>query len=118
MKTQASFLSLGAALSALVLSLTTGSAFAARPDGIRGVPNFHAVNEQVYRGGQPSEEGFRSLAKAGVKTIVDLQEEGERAKEEKRLVRELGMKYVNIPMRGMHTPKDKSVSHALRVLKD
>ena len=43
---------------------------------VRGVPNFRTVNDQVYGGGQPSAEGFRNLAAMGVKTVVDLQEEG------------------------------------------
>ena len=86
---------------------------------VEGVPNFLAVNDQIYRGGQPSDRGFRNLAEMGVKTIVDLREEGEeRSKDEKRLVKALGMKYVHIPMKGMKTPKDKQISQALRVLND
>src|ERR1044071_9643253 len=85
---------------------------------IRGIPNFHTVNDRVYRGGQPSEEGFRNLAAAGVKTIVDLRDEKEHIKYEKHLVKDLGMHYVSIPMRGMHTPDEKSVSHALKALDD
>jgi len=42
---------------------------------IRGVPNFHTVNDNIYRGGQPSDEGLRALASAGVKTIVDLRDD-------------------------------------------
>src|SRR6478672_10828758 len=85
---------------------------------VRGVPNFRTVNDQVYGGGQPSAEGFRNLAAMGVKTVVDLQEEGGRSKAEKKLVKSLGMHYVNIPMKGMTTPKDKQISHALREMND
>jgi len=90
--------------------------FADATVSVKGVPNFHVVNEQVLRGGQPTGTGFRNLADMGVKTIIDLQEEGDRAHDEKKLVKALGMDYVNIPMKGMTTPKEKQISHALKAL--
>ncbi len=84
---------------------------------VPGVPNFQTVNERVLRGGQPTAEGFRNLAARGVKTIVDLRESDDRSKAEKKLVESLSMRYVNIPMKGMHTPSDAQISRALRVLK-
>ena len=42
---------------------------------VPGVPNFHQVNERVYRGAQPRAEGWSSLAKLGIKTVIDLREE-------------------------------------------
>src|SRR5436190_2290014 len=101
---------------AICLPLIAGSV-TPNAQRVGGVPNFHSVNDQVYRGGQPSDAGFRSLADAGFKTIVDLREEGDR-KDEKKLVKSLGMHYVHIPMKGMHAPSDKKVSHALKVLHD
>src|SRR4051812_22097316 len=98
---------------ALCLPLTAGDIIS-----IRGVPNFHTVNDRVYRGGQPSDEGLRNLAASGVKTIVDLRDEDEHIKDEKRVVKALGMRYVSIPMHGMHSPSEKSVAHALKALND
>jgi hypothetical protein len=37
-----------------------------------GVPNFHRVNQHLYRGGQPADAGWTSLAKLGVKIVADL----------------------------------------------
>ena len=85
---------------------------------VKGVPNFHVVNDQVLRGGQPSGTGFKNLAGMGVTTVIDLQEDGPRAKNEKKLVKALGMRYINIPMKGMTTPKEKQISHALKALND
>ena len=85
---------------------------------MHGVPNFHAVNDQVYRGGQPSKEGFRNLSAMGIKTVLDLRESGDRSRAEKKLAKSLGMRYVNVPMKGMRTPSDKQISHALKVLND
>jgi len=87
-------------------------------DQIRGIPNFHAVNSQVYRGGQPSPQALRSLADAGFKTILDLREDDQRGKDEKKLVKALGMHYVNVPMKGMKKPEDKQIAKALKALHD
>ena len=91
---------------------------ASRAQSISGVPNFRRINDRLSRGGQPTEEGFRNLAATGVHTVLDLREKDERSKGEKHLVHDLGMRYVNIPMKGMHTPSDKQIAHALRILKD
>ena len=55
--------------------LVTASAFAA--DHVTGVSNFHKVNDNLYRGGQPTAEGFKALAHLGIKTIVDLRGTGD-----------------------------------------
>jgi tyrosine-protein phosphatase SIW14 len=39
---------------------------------IAGVPNFSKVSDALWRGAQPTHEGFRNLEVAGVKTIVNL----------------------------------------------
>jgi protein tyrosine phosphatase (PTP) superfamily phosphohydrolase (DUF442 family) len=39
---------------------------------IAGVPNFAKVSDALWRGAQPTREGFRNLEAAGVKTIVNL----------------------------------------------
>jgi tyrosine-protein phosphatase SIW14 len=83
-----------------------------------GVPNFHKVNETVYRGAQPTAEGFRSLAALGVKTVVDLRGSEHSEADEKRLVEAAGMRYVSIPMKGMATPSDEQIASALKELND
>jgi protein tyrosine phosphatase (PTP) superfamily phosphohydrolase (DUF442 family) len=40
---------------------------------IKGVPNFAKVSDALWRGAQPTREGFQNLEEAGVKTIVNLQ---------------------------------------------
>ena len=37
-----------------------------------GLPNFHKVSDTLYRGAQPTAEGFRQLAALGVRTVVNL----------------------------------------------
>jgi protein tyrosine/serine phosphatase len=103
------------------LSLITGTgAFAQSQQVIEpsGVHNFHELNSAVYRGAQPSAEGFQSLAKLGVKTIIDLRETGHRATTEKKLVEAAGMKYVNIPLNGHAAPSEEQVTRLLALLND
>jgi protein tyrosine phosphatase (PTP) superfamily phosphohydrolase (DUF442 family) len=83
-----------------------------------GIKNFDKVDANVYRGGQPTDEGFRYLAKIGVKTIVDLREADGRSKAEKRVVAGAGMKYVNVPMTGLTPPTESDITRILALLED
>jgi tyrosine-protein phosphatase SIW14 len=95
--------------------LFVAAAFAQDP---AGVPNFHKVDDRVYRGAQPSDQGFQSLAKIGVKTVIDLRQTDGRSAQEKRAVEAAGMRYVNIPMYGMQTPKHADVAKVLALFED
>ncbi len=84
---------------------------------VAGVGNFQKVSDHVYRGAQPSDEGFRSLAKLGIATVVDLQPYGdERALAEEKAVKADGMQYINLGMHGMETPSDATVAKVLAIL--
>jgi tyrosine-protein phosphatase SIW14 len=84
----------------------------------RGIKNFDRVDEHVYRGGQPTDEGFQYLAKIGVRTVVDLREADERAQAEERAVTGAGMTYVNVPMTGLTPPSESEVAKLLAILED
>ena len=87
-------------------------------EDLPGVHNFHQVNAYVYRGAQPTEEGFANLAKLGVRTILDLRESGKRSKQEEKTVRKAGMNYISIPMRGLQAPSRDDIAKALALLGD
>ena len=91
-------------------------AFAGSP--VPGIKNFHQVDEHVYRGAQPSDEGFKYLAKIGVKTVIDLREADDRSVAEQKVVTAAGMKYVNVPMTGLTPPKEAEISKILGILDD
>ena len=61
------------------------------------LPYFDSLNDWLYRGGQPTEEGFRQLKEKGIRTIVNFRNEPEWIRREKKRVEGLGMKYVNLP---------------------
>jgi len=75
------------------------------------LPNFQKVDDHVYRGGQPTDMGFENLAQLGVKTVVDLRDIGEHSQaHEQKVVTDLGMRYINVPMHGMSAPKNDQVA--------
>lgn len=82
-----------------------------------GLPNFHQVNVRVYRGGQPADAGFRTLAGLGVKTVIDLRRTDEHPTlSEEHTVEALGMRYINIPMSGTAAPPASDVLRVLGLL--
>jgi tyrosine-protein phosphatase SIW14 len=84
-----------------------------------GLPNFQKVNDEVYRGAQPTELGFKSLARLGIKTVIDLRQIGEHSQaDEEKAVQGNGMRYVSVPMKGMSTPTSLQVSAVLALLED
>jgi uncharacterized protein (TIGR01244 family) len=62
------------------------------------------VGDDMFIGGQPTEKALRDLRAKGVTTVVNLRTPEEMTRsvkfDEPALVKELGMKYVYIPMRG------------------
>jgi uncharacterized protein (TIGR01244 family) len=85
---------------------------------VSGVGNFHQVNDHIYRGAQPTDAGFQSLAKLGVKTIIDLREADSRSLAEKKVVEAAGMRYVNVPLNGMEAPPPSSVEKVIAMFND
>jgi len=83
-----------------------------------GIENFHQVDARVFRGAQPSEEGFQYLAKLGVKTVVDLRESDARSRKEEQQVTAAGMKYVNVPMTGLTPPTQAEIAMILGILEN
>jgi protein tyrosine phosphatase (PTP) superfamily phosphohydrolase (DUF442 family) len=104
---------LGTFALAIVLCLP---AFSASPP-VAGIPNFHQVNENVLRGGQPSPEAWPGLASLGVKTVIDLRRPDEHSTaDESKAVQAAGMKYINIPMKGVVAPDEANVARILALL--
>jgi tyrosine-protein phosphatase SIW14 len=79
----------------------------------KNLPNFGEATTTLYRGGQPSKEGFRTLAKMGINIVVDLR--GSRDSERK-IVTHLGMQYVPMPWQ-CSFPKDKTFAQFLTLLR-
>ena len=104
------------------LVVAFGSAgFATTPhdsSNVDGVGNFQKVDDHVYRGAQPTREGFLSLRKLGIQTVIDLREPGDRSTSEPKWVADAGMQYISVPMYGMTTPSNESVLKVLGLLEE
>src|SRR5262245_4195134 len=92
-----------------VISLSIAAVAQTSPthfDGIK-IKNFGQMDANFFRGAQPDPEDYQALKNLGIKTVVDLQDSP--SDYEKADVEALGMKYVNIPMSGMGTPKTSDI---------
>lgn len=83
-----------------------------------GLDNFARIAPGVYRGAQPTDEGFRWLKAHGFKTVINLRSwHSERSK-----VEALGMKAVAMPMVagifGSEAPKESQVREFFRLVLD
>ena len=80
------------------------------------LPNFHEVDSQLYRGGQPKSGGIKHLARMGIKTIVNLRTANELTRTEETEARAAGLRYFNLPMKEWGRPTDEQVERVLAVL--
>lgn len=96
----------------------SGRAMAARIDNVAGVGNFARVNDRLYRGAQPTAEGYRNLKKLGVKTVISFRSNTDtRAKAEAA-----GLTYIKLPVQadvlGSEPPTDEQVKTFFDVVLD
>lgn len=85
----------------------------AQPLHLAGLPNAYKVDDNLYRGAQPTAEGLRQLKAMGVRTIVNLRSSNTDAS----LVGDTGLSIVWIPMQSMQ-PSPEADAQLLRVLAD
>jgi len=85
----------------------------AREITLAGVPNFHKVSKDLYRGAQPSEEGMKQLEKFGIKTVVNLRS----FHSDRDEIKETNLKYEHIYMKAWH-PEEKEIVKFLKVVTD
>ena len=90
---------------------------AAAPAPVAGIQNLRAVDDRLWRGAAPTTEGYRGLAQAGVRTVVDLRAE-EGIEHDVKVVQELGMKLVRLPVRDGQTPTSEEVDSFLRAVNE
>lgn len=78
-----------------------------------GLTNFAQVSPVLYRGAQPTAEGFAQLNKMGIKTVVNLRS----FHSDKGLLKGTGMHYINIPCKAWH-PEEEDILLFLKVIED
>lgn len=80
-----------------------------------GVPNFGEVTPNLFRGGQPGSDGFKTLKEMGVGIVVDMR--GGSNEHEKAAVTQLGMQYVSIPWHCTF-PSDEPMARFLKLMEE
>jgi protein tyrosine/serine phosphatase len=84
-----------------------------------GVGNFGRVNTRLYRGAQPTPEGFANLRAMGIDTVVRLSLGGEEgAAAEQAIVEPLGMRFVNLPWSSVREPDADQIVSFLTLFRE
>lgn len=63
-----------------------------------GIGNFRVQDSQLYSSGQPSEHQLAQLSEQGIKFIINLRAEGETPWDERKVVEQLNMNYLHLPI--------------------
>ena len=79
----------------------------------KGIPNLGQVTSTLYRGGQPSAEGFETLAHMGIAIVVDTG----RSKRDEAVIKNLGMSYVSLPWY-CPFPKDEVFARFIEIIRE
>jgi protein tyrosine/serine phosphatase len=104
------------ALAFNIIAVASASANTASAFANIGIKNFGQMDDRFFRGAQPGEGDFKSLAALGIKTIVDLRDDP--TSYEKRDAEAAGMRYVNIPMSDSSRPRDEQIAQFLKLVDD
>jgi protein tyrosine/serine phosphatase len=80
------------------------------------ISKFGQVNENYYRGGQPYALDCVQLKKLGIKTVIDLQKDGNF--QEPSWVQNAGMQYIKIPLSSSHPATAEQTAYFLKVVND
>lgn len=64
------------------------------------ISNLQHPSAHIFASGQPTEDAFPKLAKAGVQVVVNLRPHSEQDWNEQEKVESLGMSYINLPVAG------------------
>ena len=90
--------------------------------GQRGLPaqnsitNFDKVDEKLFRGAQPDEQGMKQLQLLGVKTVINLRMTNDVWQAEEREALANGMVYTNVPFSSLSRPTDAQVAKVLSII--
>lgn len=82
------------------------------------ISNFHEIKPGVYRGARPEAVGLNAIAKLGVKTIINIDNDEQAIEIENNISNNLGMNMILIPLSGFWAPSDEDIDQILALLND
>jgi tyrosine-protein phosphatase SIW14 len=80
------------------------------------IPNFGEVTPHLYRSAQPAGPALESLARRGVKTIINLRMPGDIDPAEEVFARAHDIRYISVPMAGFSAPTDEEIARVLNLI--
>lgn len=80
------------------------------------VKNFGKINNNFYRGAQPKHRDYTDLAALGIKTVIDLQQDGEPS--EQQDVEAAGMQFYRIGLSDRSWPSPEKAGQFLKLVND
>ena len=78
------------------------------------IKNFGKINNNFYRGSQPTRRDISDLAALGIKTVIDLQQDGEAG--EQQVVEAAGMKFYRIGLSDSSWPSTEKAEQFLELV--
>ncbi|MDI1243346.1 MAG: dual specificity protein phosphatase family protein [bacterium] len=69
------------------------------------LPNFHKVNDVLYRGGQPKAEGIAELKRLGIATVISLRSNDQLALQERARFESAGIRFLSLPLDNWKRPR-------------
>ena len=104
----------GAVGTAADSSFPKEACFSERIFGLKGLTNVGRVAPNIYRGAQPLPEGYSTLKKMGIKTVINLRT----TSSEKQAVEAAGMKSVEVPLSVFNDVNLKTVNAIIDRMKN
>ena len=84
-----------------------------------GISDFGKVNDFLYRGAQPKNDGVEQLKKFDIDTIVDLRGElPGLIEDERERAESLGIRFINLPGSGWATPTDDEIAQFFTLVRE
>jgi protein-tyrosine phosphatase len=81
-------------------------------------PRLYRVDDNVFRGLQPTRQDIATLASSGIRTVLDLRGALDHKGWERQAVEAAGMRYIRVGMSGFFAPSDRQIDKILAVLDD
>ena len=100
----------------LLMALAVAPTAAQSPSTSVEIKNFGRVNDNYYRGSQPSAKQFEELKRLGVKTIIDLRKD--RVEHASKWAQAAGLQYINIPLLPHKPATEDQTTEFLKLVND
>ncbi len=95
-------------------TLPDGARISERLFGLPGLSNVGRVAPGVYRGAAPSQQGYETLSRMGMRTVINLRSDND----EKKAVESHGMRSLGLPMSAYGAVEAGTVRRAVALMAD